>query len=453
MASPRGVYICQECGYGSASWLGRCPECGTWNSFVEEAPAAGAAPGTRAPRGGEVLPLSSVPLEGGLRLPTGLGELDRVLGGGLVPGSVVLVGGEPGIGKTTLLLQAAARLAGSGRRVLYVTGEESLPQVRLRAERLGTAREDVLALAETGLEAILAAVAEAGPEVVVVDSVQAVESARIPSPPGTIAQVREAAAALISLAKAGGPAVFLVGHVTKEGSLAGPKVLEHMVDTVVYFEGDPVHLCRVLRASKNRFGSSSEVGVFQMGDEGLREVENPSALFLGGRREPQPGTAVVPSLEGRRPILVEVQALVSHSGYSSGRRSVSGLDTGRVTMLLAVLEKRGGLSFAQSDVYASAAGGLRLVEPAADLAVLLALASSHRNTPVDARTAVFGEVGLTGEVRGVTGEEARLREAAKMGFVRCILPEATSDGHARTPSGLELLRVGRIEQALSAVDL
>ncbi len=453
MAAPRITYACQECGYTSIRWLGRCPECDRWNTFVEERPA-GEAPGSRpALSGGSARPMNELEAESEPRLATGVGELDRVLGGGLVPGSVVLIGGEPGIGKTTLLLQAMSSLAGAGGRALYVSGEESAQQIRLRAGRIGADGGNLWVLVETCLENIAAEIGRLKPTVCVVDSVQAVFSGRCPSPPGTVAQVREVTAGMITLAKGDNFPVFLVGHVTKEGNLAGPKLLEHMVDTVLYFEGDPGHAYRVIRAAKNRFGSTDEVGIFQMGDDGLRPVADPSALFAGKPLDPAPGTAVVASLEGRRPILVEVQALVSPAGYGAGRRSVSGLDLSRFVMLLAVLEKRAGLSFGSMDVYANTAGGLRLAEPAADLGVLLALAGSHRNVSLPPGTAVFGEVSLTGEVRGVSGAMLRLRELSKLGFRSCLLPEACREAVGEPPPGMRVVSVGAVDDALRAVDL
>ncbi len=453
MAGPRTVFICQECGCTSVRWLGKCPECEQWNTFLTRDDPRETAPGPAVSRSGVgVQSLGEIGAQGESRLPTGVGELDRVLGGGIVLGSVLLIGGEPGVGKSTLLLQVLARLVDAGRRVLYISAEESPLQIKLRAERLGVVRDGLFLLVESCLETILAEIRQRRPEVVVVDSVQAVFSAAVPSPPGTIVQVREVAGRLISLAKGEGISTILVGHVTKDGSLAGPKVLEHMVDTVISFESDAGHLYRLVRAGKNRYGSTSEVGIFQMGDRGLVEVDNPSGIFLGLHREPQSGTVVVPSLEGRRPLLVEVQALVSATGSAAGRRSVSGLDLNRVIMLLAVLEKRVGLIFASTDVYVNASGGFRLVEPAADLPILLALASSHRNLPLPAGTAAFGEVSLTGEVRGVSGVETRLRGLAKLGFRRCLLPESAREALESRPPGLELVFLDGVDQAVAFVN-
>ncbi len=446
MAQPRTIFVCQECGHAEVKWRGNCPSCGRWHTFVEETETPGPAPAQlQGFGGGQARPLAEVALESEERIPTGSGELDRVLGGGLVKGSVVLVGGEPGIGKTTLLLQVLSGMAAAGKRVLYISGEESARQIRLRAERIDALDPGLLVLIESGLEAILEAACGSRPEVLVLDSVQAVQSARNPSPPGTIAQVREAAARLIALAKGTGVSVFLVGHVTKDGSIAGPKVLEHMVDTVLYFETDTGQQFRMIRASKNRYGSTNEVGIFRMGDRGLAGVEDPSALFVGERSAPQSGVAVVPCMEGRRPLLIEVQALVSSSSYAVGRRSVTGLDMNRVTMLLAVLEKRAGLSFGSMDVYVNAAGGMRLLEPAADLGILLALASSHRGRPLGPSTAAFGEVSLTGEVRLVPSVDLRLREAKRLGFRHCFLPRAASERVGQDGQGMDLHFAGTVD--------
>lgn len=448
MSGPRTTYVCQECGYSSVRWLGKCPECTKWNTFVEEARIRGTGISSSASKPATAQPLDRITGEADKRMMTRVAELDRVLGGGLVAGSVVLIGGEPGVGKTTLLLQAMAKLAEAGRSVLYVSGEESPLQIRLRAGRLGISGDNLLLLVENSLENIIGEIDRLKPSAVVLDSVQAVSSASSPSPPGTIAQVREVAGRLIAHAKREGMSTFLIGHVTKEGSIAGPKILEHMVDTVLYFEGDPGHHYRIIRASKNRYGSTNEVGIFHMGDKGLCCVENPSSLFLGQDREIQPGTAVVPSLEGRRPILVEVQALVSPSGFAAGRRSVSGLDLNRVIMVLAVLEKRAGLGLGSSDIYVNAAGGLKLIEPAADLGILLSLASSHRNVPLPGGTAVLGEISLTGQVRGVTGAAVRIKEASNLGFKRCILPSACRDQLREGSVDLECVFVQKVEEAL-----
>jgi len=441
----RSRFVCQGCGYASPKWLGRCPECGVFATLVEERTGPAAAP---APRESAAVPLDAIALDDAPRLATGCGELDRVLGGGLVPGSVVLIGGDPGIGKTTLLLQHLGRLAAGGRAVLYCSAEESARQIRLRAERLGLRAPGLLVLAETSVEAILGEARRAAPAAVVVDSVQTVSTAALESAPGSIGQVRESAAQLIAAAKRSDVPLFLVGHVTKEGALAGPRVLEHMVDTVLSFEGDPARDFRILRAVKNRFGSTNEIGVFEMGDAGLLEVANPSRLFLrGGTGEGLAGSVTAASVEGTRPLLVEVQALCARSPFASPRRGCSGADAGRLAMLLAILEKRIGLVLGDQDVYLNLAGGIRVVEPAADLPIALALCSSFRGAPFDPRTAVFGEVGLTGEVRAVSSPEARVREAGKLGFDRCILPRGNL-GRLQPDDGPELIGVSSLEEAI-----
>jgi DNA repair protein RadA/Sms len=428
LAAPRTRFVCQACGAATPKWAGRCPGCLEWHTLVEEAaPApgrvamAGASPGAAVPEA-----VTAVPPQAEPRLTTGVGELDRVLGGGVVPGSVVLVGGDPGIGKSTLMLQVAGHVAKRGP-VLYVSGEEAPHQVAMRAERLGASDPRLLVLAETRLEDIAARIDETKPRALILDSVQTAYTSRIESAPGSVSQVREVAAALIGLAKARSIPTFLVGHVTKEGAIAGPRVLEHMVDTVLYFEGDRGHAYRVVRAVKNRFGATNEIGVFEMKAEGLAEVANPSALFLAERPEGATGSVVVASVTGTRPILVELQALVSPASYGTARRTAIGVDTGRLALLLAVLEKRAGLALAADDVYVNVVGGIRLDEPAADLGVALAVASSQREAPVDAGTLVIGEVGLAGEVRAVQQVETRVAEAVKLGFTRFLVPAANAE--------------------------
>jgi DNA repair protein RadA/Sms len=446
----RTVFACQACGFESSKWLGRCPDCGEWNSFVEERPAAVPAPGKGRPglpeMGSRPKPYDVVDGAEESRLPSGIGEFDRVLGGGIVPGSMVLIGGEPGIGKSTLLLQVAHLMARHGGPVLYVSGEESERQIKLRGERLGIAGGALLLLGETSLERILEHVEAAKPAALVIDSVQTVYSAKFSSAPGSISQVREVATQLLFLAKGRGITTFLIGHVTKDGSLAGPKSLEHIVDTVLYFEGERHQHHRIVRAVKNRFGALSELGVFEMTGGGLRPVPNPSALFLSERPAGSPGSAVVATLEGSRPLLVEVQALVSPTSFGTPRRMSIGLDPNRTTLLLAVLEKRVGLALLGDDVFVSVAGGLQVAEPAADLGVAAAVASSFRNRPVPDRTAVFGEIGLAGEVRGAGQAALRVREAAQMGFTRCILParNAPDDG-----GDIEIVGVNTLEEALA----
>ena len=461
---PTTFFVCQECGAQSPKWLGRCADCGAWNSFVEErAQEAGGAPtaGHRyalAGSSGSARLYAEIEIESHARLTTGIDELDRVLGGGIVPGSLVLLGGEPGIGKSTLLLQAAANLARASGPVLYSSGEESEHQIKSRGERLGVGHAPLYLLAETCLERILEEIARVRPALVIVDSVQTIFSLKFQSAPGSIGQVREAATQLLFTAKGQNVPTFLVGHVTKDGSLAGPKALEHVVDTVLYFEGERHHSHRVVRAVKNRFGAVSELGVFEMTSGGLRPVPNPSKLFLAERPANAPGSAVLCSVEGSRPILVEVQALVSSSTYGTARRTASGIDQQRLSLLLAVLEKRAGLNLIGDDVFVNIAGGMTVDEPASDLGVVAAIASSVRNRVIPQTTAMFGEVGLAGEVRAISQAPLRVREAAQMGFRRCIMPEANIEPDERQKStsrthstdGCELVGVRTIGEALDA---
>jgi DNA repair protein RadA/Sms len=459
------VYACQECGAQSQKWLGRCAECGAWNSLVEEralpaaagAGAAAASAGTRYSLAATAGPrlYEEIDTVVSARLATGIDEFDRVLGGGVVPGSLVLIGGEPGIGKSTLLLQAAAHFARTIGTVLYSSGEESEHQIKLRGERLGTftgdhAKAPLYLLAETCLERILEEIARLRPSLVIVDSIQTVFSLKFQSAPGSVGQVRESATQLLFAAKGQNIPTFLVGHVTKDGNLAGPKVLEHIVDTVLYFEGEKHHSHRVVRAVKNRFGAVSELGVFEMTGKGLKAVPNPSQLFLAERPANAPGSAVLCCLEGSRPLLVEVQALVSTSSYGNARRMASGIDQNRLSLLLAVLEKRAGLNLLGEDVFINVAGGMAVDEPAADLAVLGAIASSLRNRPIRPGTAVFGEVGLAGEVRGTTQAALRLREAAQMGFTRVVVPEGNI-ARDEAPAGCEIVPVKHVGEALDAL--
>ena len=461
---PSTVFVCQECGAQAAKWLGKCPDCGAWNSYVEERPIeTGAGAGAGAASAGHRYALTGangsarlyadIEIEHHARLSTSIDEFDRVLGGGVVPGSLVLLGGEPGIGKSTLLLQAAANMARTVGPVLYSSGEESEHQIKSRGERLGVGDAPLFLLAETCLERILEEIARIRPALVIVDSIQTVFSLKFQSAPGSIGQVREAATQLLFAAKGQNVPIFLVGHVTKEGSLAGPKALEHVVDTVLYFEGERHHSHRVVRAVKNLFGAVSELGVFEMTSGGLRPVPNPSKLFLAERPTNAPGSAVLCSVEGLRPILVEVQALVSTSTYGNARRMANGVETQRLSLLLAVLEKRVGLNLIGDDVFVNIAGGMSIDEPAADLGIVAAIASSVRNRPVPATTAVFGEVGLAGEVRGTTQAGIRVREAAQMGFQRCIMPEANIDPADRinATDACELVGVRTIGEALDAL--
>ena len=415
------VFFCKQCGFESRKWLGRCPDCGAWDSLSQSTAQSPAISTAVA----EVQPLTGGNGEDQARLCTGIAELDRVLGGGIVPGSLVLIGGDPGIGKSTLLLQFMAAVAAKAGQVLYVTGEESLRQIRMRAERLKVAEAAIAVSTETCVEAISALALKLAPVLVAVDSIQTMFSQEVASTPGSITQVRESAARLLVLAKNNNLPVFLVGHVTKDGSIAGPRVLEHMVDTVLYFEGDRGQMFRILRTVKNRFGSTNEIGVFTMREQGLIEVENPSALFLAERPATEPGSVVMPSMEGTRPIMVEVQALVSRSHGGSGRRTAIGADSQRLALLTAVLEKKQGLNLIDHDIFLNIAGGVRIDEPALDLGVAAALLSSYLERPIDAHTVVCGEIGLAGEVRAVGHMEQRLRESRRLGFTRFLMPAST----------------------------
>lgn len=446
MAKAKNFYQCQACGYVSPKWLGRCPDCGEWNTLAEEKKGGkkGLAIGS-----GEPVSLDDVVTTAGERVLTGISEFDRVLGGGLVQGSVVLVGGDPGIGKSTLLLQAVSRIGGS---VLYVSGEESPAQIKLRAERLSVDAGSVVLLPETALGNVLDVAARTSPRAVVIDSIQTMYDEGFDSAPGSVGQVRECSTRMMMFAKRSGVPVFIIGHVTKEGAIAGPRVLEHIVDTVLYFEGDKGHPYRILRTVKNRFGSTNEIGVFEMTDAGLSEVENPSTLFLSERLPDVSGSVVVSSMEGTRPVLVELQALVSQATFGTPRRTSIGLDFQRVNLLIAVLEKVGGLQLGAMDVYTNVVGGLRISEPAVDLAVVIAVTSSLRERPVGTDVFVFGEVGLSGEVRAVSQAETRLKEAAKIGFKKAIVPAANAERISSSP-GLEIVGVRSVTDALEAAGI
>jgi DNA repair protein RadA/Sms len=451
MAKDKSIYVCSECGGTSPKWLGKCPACGAWNTLVESA-AESQTPArnrfTALARTAEVTPLGEIDAVDMARTPTGHEELDRVLGGGMVEGGVVLIGGDPGIGKSTLLLQALHSLQHSGQNTLYVTGEESGAQVALRARRLGLENSGVNVLAEIQLEKILATLDARRPDVAVIDSIQTVYSEQLSSAPGSVAQVRECAAHLTRAAKASGVSIVLVGHVTKEGALAGPRVLEHMVDTVLYFEGDTHSSFRLVRAIKNRFGAVNEIGVFAMTEKGLKGVSNPSAIFLSQHSEPVPGSCVMVTLEGTRPLLVEIQALVDSGGPSPRRLSV-GLERDRLAMLLAVLHRHAGVACMDQDVFVNAVGGVRISEPAADLAVLLAITSSLRGKPLPKGFFTFGEVGLAGEVRPAPRGQERLREAAKLGFSVAVVPKANAP--KKPIEGLSIHAVERVEEAMEVV--
>ena len=443
------VYVCAECGHETANWAGKCPSCGSWNSMKEltldDKPGARADSRRSLPKAKK---MSQLDTEAEVRFATGISEFDRVLGGGAVLGSLNLVGGAPGIGKSTLLLQMCATLE-SERTILYVTAEESERQLKLRAQRLGVENEELYVLAETALESILAAVEDLKPDILVLDSIQTVSSAESDSAPGSVSQVRDCTMRLMRLAKEKGTTVFVVGHITKEGSIAGPKVLEHMVDCVLYFEGERNTSFRILRAAKNRFGSTNEIGVFEMNEEGLRCVDNPSELLLSGRPANSPGTCVACVIEGTRPLLAEVQALVTPAAYNAARRS-NGIDYNRAAMLLAVLEKRGGIPVGSCDAYINVVGGLSLEEPAADLATALAVASSYLDRPLGSDLAAIGEVGLAGEIRSVSNLNQRLSEIARLGFQRCVIP-AHVRNEIRCPDSLKLISVKNIGEAVAAV--
>ncbi|MBI5025591.1 MAG: DNA repair protein RadA [Nitrospirae bacterium] len=440
MPQQKILYQCQSCGYQSLKWLGKCPDCGEWNSFAEERPIK-----LRGRERARPFVLSEISHESGIRSSTTIKELDRVLGGGVVSGSVVLIGGDPGIGKSTLLLQAMRGLTGLGR-VLYVSGEESPEQIKMRADRLMIASGNIILLPETSLEGIIATAEEIDPQVIVIDSIQTIFSLELPSAPGSVGQVRECATKLMFFAKKEGIPLFIIGHVTKEGAIAGPRVLEHIVDTVLYFEGDRGNPFRILRAVKNRFGSTNEIGVFEMTDSGLREVDNPSELFLSERPLKVPGSVVTAGIEGTRPLLVELQALVTPSNFGMPRRTTLGVDYNRVGLLLAVLDKRIGLQLGSMDVFVNVVGGLRMEEPAVDLGIVAAVASSFRNSAIEQKTFVTGEVGLSGELRAISQVDVRVKEAAKLGFSRGIIPAGNAD--RLKGCEIEIIGVKDVEEAL-----
>ena len=451
MAKQKTVYVCSQCGYETARWLGKCPDCGSWNTLTEQLAASAApeikqlkrAPGT----GAEPLIIDDIPLDSMLRHSTGIGELDRVLGGGIVEGSLLLVGGDPGIGKSTLLTQVSAHYAQDGHRVLYVSGEESARQIKMRAQRLGASGSSLYILSENDMSAVEKQMEKIGPDLMIVDSIQTMYRPDMAAAPGSVSQVRESASVLMRAAKTTGCAIILVGHVTKEGSLAGPRVLEHMVDAVLYFEGDRQHQYRLLRAVKNRFGSVNELGMFEMTSQGMREVENASEVLLSSRAHNQSGSVVMCAMEGSRPLLVDVQALVATTVFGNPRRMASGVDQGRLALLLAVLEKRSGLPLYNQDVYINIAGGMTLDEPGADLALCAAIASSHKNRVLGGSWAVMGEVGLAGEVRPVGQADRRVAECARMGFTDLILPHGNLRG-LTAPDGLTLHPVNTLNEAL-----
>ena len=450
MKKSKTHFFCQNCGHKSPKWLGKCPSCGEWNQFVEEE-IRDTAPGLPAEIQFSEKPVSIDVIEADEkdRMVTGIAEMDRVLGGGIVAGSAILVGGDPGIGKSTLLLQVLQKLAERGIKGLYISGEESARQIKLRGARIGASSRDLLVLVEINLESIIAHMREVSPAVVVIDSIQTVYSSLLSSAPGSVGQVREASGRLILHSKKTGIPVFLIGHVTKDGSIAGPKVLEHMVDTVLYFEGDSSHAYRIIRGMKNRFGPTNEIGVFEMKDNGLHEVANPSAFFLAERPEGASGSVVMPSMEGSRPILVEIQSLVSPNNFGMPRRTAIGVDHNRVSLLIAVMDKVCNLHLGSRDVFINVAGGVKVDEPAVDLGIVASLASSFLDRPVDPGTIVFGEVGLTGEVRGISHMDMRLKEAARMGFSRCILPR--THVHDSGETGMKLYRISSLKELLACL--
>jgi len=431
------IFICQSCGYQTPKWMGRCPDCGQWNSFVEEAPESGIK-SNKFSAMGEPQAIDAISLDPEFRFKTGITEFDRTLGGGLVPGSMVLIGGDPGIGKSTIILQVVGRLSLLGLKSLYLSGEESPQQIKLRADRLSIKAENLYVVTGTSIELLLERMDEFKPDLLVVDSIQTIYTDSLPSAPGSVGQVREVSSQLLNWAKKTGTPTFLIGHVTKEGAIAGPKVLEHLVDTVLYFEGDRGHAFRILRAVKNRFGSTNEIGVFEMKESGLEEVGNPSRIFLEERPEGASGSVVIPCLEGTRPVLVEIQALVNQSPLGMPRRTAIGIDHNRISLLVAVLGKRMGIEMGDQDIFVNVAGGLRVDEPAADLAIVSALMSSFLERTVDRGIVVFGEIGLAGEIRGVSQPEVRIKEAKKLGFSRCILSRSNMEG-CISSAGMELV--------------
>ncbi|MBM7588334.1 DNA repair protein RadA/Sms [Bacillus pakistanensis] len=452
MAKKKTKFMCQSCGYESAKWMGRCPGCGEWNKMVEEVEITGKQPKGAFIHSSSTTPskpekLISVESKEEPRVLTQSKELNRVLGGGVVPGSLVLIGGDPGIGKSTLLLQVSSQLAAVKHKVLYISGEESIKQTKLRADRLEIKAEDLYIYSETNLESISQTIESLSPDFVIVDSIQTVFHPEVTSAPGSVSQVRECTSELMRIAKTKGIAVFIVGHVTKEGSIAGPRLLEHMVDTVLYFEGERHHSYRILRAVKNRFGSTNEMGIFEMKELGLEEVENPSEIFLEERSQGAAGSTVVASMEGTRPVLVEIQALITPTSFNNPRRMATGIDQARVSLIMAVLEKRAGMLLQHQDAYLKVAGGMKLDEPAVDLAIAVSIASSFRDQTSDAQDCIIGEVGLTGEIRRVSRIEQRVQEATKLGFKRVIIPRNNIGGW-KVPSGIEIIGVTNINEAL-----
>ena len=451
MARQKTIFVCQNCGYKAPKWLGRCPDCSTWNSFVEELTEIGRKDRDRKQ---SLLDkpqrIDTVTLDKESRDKTGLSEFDRALGGGVVPGSLVLIGGDPGIGKSTLILQVVQRLAQQGHRVLYISGEESIKQIKMRAQRISADSSELYLLSGTCLEDVIDRLEELAPRIIVVDSIQTIFTESLSSTPGSIGQVREVTSRLMNLAKSSGRAIFLIGHVTKDGAIAGPKVLEHLVDTVLYFEGDGSHIYRILRSVKNRYGPTNEIGVFEMMDNGLHEVGNPSKIFLEERSNDVSGSVVISCMEGSRPLLVEMQALVCSSSLAIPRRTTIGVDPNRVSLLTAVLSKRGGVALSDKDIFINVAGGIKIDEPAIDLGIISTTASSFLNKPIPRYTVTFGEVGLSGEIRGVSQTEMRLKEAVKLGFSRCLLSKKSIKS-LKGKIDMELIGVSSVTELLEVL--
>jgi len=446
----KSVFFCQNCGHEENKWLGQCPMCKEWNTFVEEKITVSKSSSLKQVKEAEVVALKYVETDHEERIHTSIEELDRVLGGGIVPGSLILVGGDPGIGKSTLLLQVCQKLCEEKKQVLYISGEESLKQIKLRANRMGEFTEDLFLLCETNLEIVKNVIEKRKPEMVVIDSIQTMYSEDVASAPGSVSQVRESTNVFMQLAKGLGISIFIVGHVTKEGTVAGPRVLEHMVDTVLYFEGDRHASYRILRGVKNRFGSTNEIGVFEMRQNGLVEVQNASEFMLSGRPENASGSVVACSMEGTRPILLEIQALVCNSNFGMPRRTAAGTDYNRVNLLMAVLEKRAGMHLSNADAYVNIAGGIKMNEPAIDLGIVMAIVSSYKNRPINEKTIVFGEVGLSGEVRAVSMPEQRVAEAKKLGFETCIVPEV-SVNMLKGIDGIKVVGVNTVNEAIQLI--
>lgn len=448
----KSVFFCQNCGYESAKWMGQCPSCRQWNTMVEEKVTAKQTGQARQKPKAEPVSLSAVSLKAEDRIRSGINELDRVLGGGIVRGGLMLVGGDPGIGKSTLMLQLCQKLSEGGLKVLYVSGEESLTQIKMRAERIGSFSDSLKLLCETDIDQVLSVIDKEEPGLVIIDSIQTMFSEESSSSPGSVSQVREVTGTLLKTAKTSQIPIFIIGHVTKEGNVAGPRVLEHMVDTVLYFEGDRHASYRILRAVKNRFGSTNEIGVFEMQTEGLREVPNPSEYMLDGRPEDASGSVVACSMEGTRPVMIEIQALVCRTNFGFPRRTANGTDFNRVNLLMAVLEKRGKVNLSECDAYVNITGGIRMTEPAVDLGILTAIISSYRDIPVDSKTVVFGEVGLSGEIRSVNMASQRIREAKKLGFKRVILPAGCLKAvKGDVPGSIELIPVADIREVIRKI--